>query len=85
MRMARVNISMPDDLYDRARRAGLNVSQLAQRAVGSELDRLAKIAALDAYLDELDAELGPVDAATQIEAGRWADRVFGEESRRSSA
>lgn len=76
---------MPDDLYDRARRAGFNVSQLAQRAVGDELDRLAKIAALDAYLDELDAELGPVDAAAQVEAGRWADQVFGDESRLSSA
>jgi len=83
--MARVNISMPEDVYRRARRAGLNISQLAQRAVGAELDRLAKIAALDAYLAELEAEFGPVGEVEQIEASHWADRVLGEDSRRHSA
>jgi hypothetical protein len=83
--MARVNVSMPDELHEQARRAGLNISQLTQRAVGDELDRLAKIAALDAYLTELEAQLGPVDRAEQAEAATWADRVFGQEPRRSSA
>ncbi len=45
MRLARVNITVQDDLYDQAKRAALNVSQLAQRAIASELARLAKIAA----------------------------------------
>ncbi len=76
---------MPDDLYRNARRAGLNVSRLAQRAVAGELDRLAKIAALDAYLDEREAELGPVGEAEQVEAAAWADRVLGPDSQRSSA
>lgn len=35
MRIARVNITMPDELYRRARQAGLNVSQLAQLAVAA--------------------------------------------------
>ncbi len=85
MRMARVNISMPDDLYHQARSAGLNISQLAQRAVGAELERLAKIAGLDAHLAELEAELGPASDAEQIEARDWADRVLGQESQRHSA
>lgn len=85
MRMARVNISMPEDVYRRARRAGLNISQLAQRAVGAELDRLAKTAALDAYLAELEAELGPIGETERVEASTWADRVLGEDSRRHSA
>lgn len=85
MRMARVNISMPEDLYHRARGAGLNISQLAQRAVGAELERLAKIAALDARLAELEAELGPVGDAEQVEARHWADRVLGQESQQHSA
>jgi len=85
MRMARVNISMPEDLYHQARGAGLNISQLAQRAVGAELERLAKIAELDAYLAELETELGPAGDAEQIEARGWADRVLGQKSRRYSA
>ena len=63
MRMARVNITMPDDLYAEARGAGLNVVQLAQRGVADELNRLAKIAELDAYLAELEEQLGPTSEA----------------------
>lgn len=76
---------MPDDVYRQARQAGLNISQLARGAVGVELDRLAKIAALDEYLAELDAELGPVSEAERLEASDWADRVLGPEPRRHSA
>ena len=63
MRMTRVNITVPHDLLIRARAAGLNVSRVASAALADELDRLAKIAALDAYLSELDTELGPVSGA----------------------
>ena len=83
--MARVNITMPDDLYQRARAAGLNVSQLSQRAVAGELDRLAKIAALDAYLAELEVEHGPTTEAERADAREWADRVLGERHTRRSA
>jgi len=85
MRMARVNISMPEDVYRHARLAGLNISQLAQRAVRGELDRLDRIAGLDAYLAELEAELGPVGDAERAEARIWADRALGPEPRRHSA
>ena len=83
VRMARVNITMPDDLYQRARQAGLNVSQLAQRAVAEELDRLARIAELDVYLAQLEAELGPTTDAERVEARVWADGVFDGPRRRS--
>lgn len=73
MRMARVNITVPDDLYRQARDAGLSISQLAQRAVAAELGRLVKIAELDSYLSELEVELGPTTAAERAEATRWAD------------
>ena len=77
---------MPDDLYRRARQNGLNVSQLAQRAVAEELDRLAKMAELDTYLAQLEAELGPTTEAERIEAKEWADGVFvGPRRRRRSA
>lgn len=85
MRMARVNITIPDELYRRARSAGLNVSQLAQQAVAAELTRLARIAELDAYLAELDAELGPTTAAEREEASTWADGLLGPGGGRRSA
>ena len=75
MRMARVNITVPDELLAHARAAGLNVSRLASSALAEELDRRAKLAELDAYLAELDAELGPVSAEDLAAAAQWADRI----------
>ncbi len=63
VRMARVNISLPDDLHRQARAAGHNISQLTRGAGAAELDRRAKLAELGAYLQELESELGPVPAA----------------------
>lgn len=77
MRMARVNITIPDDLLGRARDADLNVSRVAATALSEELDRRAKIAALDNYLSELDVALGPVSADDAVGARKWADRAFG--------
>jgi Post-segregation antitoxin CcdA len=76
MRMARVNITVPDDLLNRARAAGLNVSRLAAAALADELDRLAKLRELDAYLADLDAELGPVPQHELRAAREWADAVL---------
>ena len=80
MRMARVNITVPDELYAAARERGLNVSQVTQSALAAELERLAKIATLDAYLAELDVELGPASETERAEAAAWADRVLGTPS-----
>ncbi|MDE3206296.1 MAG: type II toxin-antitoxin system CcdA family antitoxin [Acidobacteriota bacterium] len=85
MRMARVNITMPDELHAEARRAGMNISRVAQQAVAAELTRLAKVAELDAYLAELDAELGPISEGDRAEAKAWADKVLGADRRRRSA
>ncbi len=76
---------MPDDLYVEARQAGLNVSQLTQRAVAAELTRLARVAEIDAYLAELEAEFGPTTDAERADAEAWADRVLGGGRGRRSA
>lgn len=68
---------MPDDLYSQAKRAGLNVSQLAQQAVAAELARLSKVAALDTYLAELESERGPTSESERADAKAWADHVLG--------
>jgi post-segregation antitoxin (ccd killing protein) len=87
MRMARVNITVPDEIAMQARAAGLNVSRVASLALAGELERLAKIDALDAYLAKEEAEHGPISAGDQAEADRWAERVFAKQTprRRRSA
>lgn len=69
--MARRNISLPDDLDEAARRARLNVSALAQRAVALELDRQSRMAQLDAWLDELDATHGVPSPKAMAAAREW--------------
>jgi post-segregation antitoxin (ccd killing protein) len=84
--MARRNISLPDDLDAQARRAELNVSALAQRAVADELHRRQRMAALDAWLDELDATHGAPSALALADAETWlASATAVKPSRRSSA
>jgi hypothetical protein len=75
MRMARVNITIPEELLDQARAAGVNVSRLAAAALAEELDRRTKLAELDAYLAELDGELGPVPQHELRAAREWADAI----------
>jgi len=77
MRMARVNVYLPDDLAEKARAADLNVSRLTQAAIQRELD----ICSLDEWLDEV-AALPPtgIDDEAVVEAVRAAkdELEFGE-------
>lgn len=84
MRMARVNITVPDEVLGRAKAAGLNVSRLAAAALAEELDRRTKIAELDRYLSELDVELGPISADDEAAARQWADDALGAAGTSSS-
>jgi post-segregation antitoxin (ccd killing protein) len=83
--MARRNISLPDDLDEQARTARLNVSALAQRAVADELDRRARMAALDAWLDELDAAHGAPSAKAKAKAAAWLDSATAVQPKRKAA
>lgn len=85
MRMSRVNITMPDNLYLEAKRVGLNISQVAQRAVAADIARATKVAELDAYLAELEAELGPTGDGDRDAARSWADRLLGPAGGRRTA
>jgi post-segregation antitoxin (ccd killing protein) len=76
MRMARVSITVPDDLLSQARSAGLNVSRLAAAALAEELDRRAKLHELEVYLADLDNELGPVPQHELRAAWEWADAIL---------
>jgi Post-segregation antitoxin CcdA len=76
MRMTRVNITVPDEVAKLARAAGLNISRVATEALVAEIERRAKVRALDDYLDRLEGELGPISSEEQAEASRWADRIL---------
>lgn len=79
--MARRNISLPDELDEQARRAHLNVSALAQYAIAQELDRQSRMAALDAWLDALDASHGAPSTRALAEARTWVAQARRVESR----
>ena len=51
MRMARVNVYLPDDLAEASRAAGLNVSRIAQDALRAALDAATTSTWLDAVRD----------------------------------
>jgi post-segregation antitoxin (ccd killing protein) len=76
MRIARVNITVPGELLERARRADLKVSRIASAALAQELDRLAKIAELDEYLASLNEELGPPSDEEVAAALVWVDELL---------
>lgn len=71
--MARVNVSIPDDVIERAREAGLNVSRLATSALEEALERQVKIELAHRYLADLEAELGPIPADELAAAAAWLD------------
>ena len=75
--MSRRNISLPDELDERARDAGLNVSALARAAILAELDRRSRMASLDSWLDALDEELGPPSPRAMAAARRWVASAMG--------
>ena len=49
------------------------MSRVATIALFDELDRRARAEALDAYLVQLEAELGPIGPAEALAATTWAD------------
>jgi post-segregation antitoxin (ccd killing protein) len=76
MRMTRVNITIPDGVLVRARAAKLNISRIATAALVEELNRLDKLAELDAYLAELEAERGPITEEEAAEGRAWLDAAL---------
>lgn len=56
--MPRVQVYLPDDLYEALKKHGLPASELLQEAVRAELERRDAVDALDDYLSELAEEVG---------------------------
>lgn len=78
MRMARVNVYLPDELARRARSAGLNISKVAQEALS---DNLAQ-SETDRWLDRLgDLPRADISHGRVIEAIDDARDELGERIR----
>jgi post-segregation antitoxin (ccd killing protein) len=71
--MARLNVYVPDELAERARACGLNVSALTQAAIAAELDRTST----SAWLDSLPSVGSTVDHDAVIAALDAARDEFG--------
>lgn len=77
VRMARINISVPDDLATEAKAAGINISEVTRRALAHELRRQALDEEWDDYIAEVEAEFGPGTPEEIARSEAWAERVFG--------
>jgi post-segregation antitoxin (ccd killing protein) len=75
MRMARVNVYLPDDLLASAKEADLPVSELTQAAVREALARRDRLEALERFIDDLAETQGQATAEEVAEAGAWAESV----------
>ena len=74
VRMARVNVYLPDELAELAREADLNVSGLTQDAIRRALD----VRAVNDWLDDLASlPAAGIDPAAVREAVRAAKDEFG--------
>jgi hypothetical protein len=56
--MPRLQVYLPDDLYDQLKARSLPASELLQTAVRAELERQRALEAADQYVEELVAEVG---------------------------
>lgn len=73
--MPRIQIYLPDDLYDAVKKRGLPISELSQAAVREELRREELRKETDRYLAELAARLGGPPTDEELAAAdRWIER-----------
>lgn len=82
--MPRMQVYLPDDLYRQVKEQGLAASELLQEAVRVELRRRELVAAGDAYLAELVAEVGSPDAGQAARAQELARRLARRADRAAS-
>lgn len=75
MRMPRVQVYLPDDLYAELKRRDLPASELLQHAVRAEVERRRALEATDAYLEELVVEVGEPSRRQEAHARAVARRL----------
>lgn len=80
--MARMQVYLPNGLYEQVKARGLPASELLQKAVCAELRRLDLLAETDCYVADLVAEVGAPTAAQRQHAVAVARRLARRPTRR---
>jgi len=73
--MPRMQVYLPDELYDAVKERGLPASELLQEAIEVELRRQRLNEEADGYLSDLVAEVGAPSAREQARADAIARRI----------
>jgi post-segregation antitoxin (ccd killing protein) len=81
-RMPRMQVYLPDDLYEQVKARSLPASELLQKAVRAELARQEILSATDRYVEDLVAEVGPPTAEQRASAAAVARRIARRPTRR---
>ena len=81
--MPRMQVYLPDELYDVVKTRRLPASELLQRAVRAELRRLDLLREGDRYLRDLVSQVGEPRAAERDRARTVAGRIAGRARRRA--
>ena len=81
--MARMQVYLPDDLYQKVKSRGLPASELLQKAVRAELRRLDLLAETDRYVEQLLADVGAPTERELREANTVAGRVARRRARKA--
>lgn len=82
--MPRLQVYLPDDLYDELKERGLPASELLQEAVRAELRRQTLLDETDSYLAELTVEVGQPTPDEEARAEAIARRLRAHGSQRAS-
>jgi len=84
IRMPRMQVYLPDDLYQAVKERNLPASELLQQAVRVELRRLDLLAETDRYLTELLGEVGEPTGEETARAQALARRLTRDAERAAS-
>ena len=81
--MPRMQVYLPDELYDALKARELPASELLQKAVRNELRRLDLLAESERYLRELRAEVGEPRPSERARARALAGRIAARSRRKA--
>jgi post-segregation antitoxin (ccd killing protein) len=82
--MPRMQVYLPEALYDLVKKRQLPASELLQKAVRAEVRRLDLLAESDKYIAELMSQVGRPSAAERSRAGAVAGRIARRATRRKA-
>jgi len=83
-RMPRMQVYLPEDLYQEVKRRRLPASELLQEAVKAEVHRQDLAAEADEYLAQLTEEVGAPSAEDVAHADAVSQRIVRRRARQAS-